>query len=87
MYSFTLYLAKRSIAFSNMVVAIYYQEIYGGDINVITEYMKEGEERIVISDDDCLIERDEKGNENEIDAAQKEVVFKKEMNVNKHYVF
>lgn len=43
-----------------MVDAFYYQEIYGGDINVITEYMKEGEERIMISDDDCLIERDER---------------------------
>ena len=61
--------------------------IYGGDKSIITEYVKGGEERIMTSDDDCLIERDEKGNENEIDAAQKEVVFKKEMNVNKHYVF
>ena len=67
-----------------MVESFYYQEIYVGDINVITEYMKEGEEIIMISDDDCLIERDEKGNEHEIDEEHNELVFEKDLTVNKH---
>ena len=50
---------------------------YGGDINILTEYMKEGEGRIMISDVDCLIQRDERGNEIEIGEEQNEFAFLK----------
>ena len=67
--------AKKSIVFSKMVDAFYYQETYGGDINIITEttydrYFNDGYDDD--DDADMLIEKDDKGNvieniENEID--------------------
>jgi hypothetical protein len=56
--------AKKSIVFSKMVDAFYYQEKYGGDISIITEttydrYFNDGYD----DDDDMLIERDEMGND------------------------
>ena len=58
--------AKKSIVFSKMVDAFYYQETYGGDINIITEttydrYFNDGYDDD--DDDDMLIERDEMGND------------------------
>ena len=68
--------AKKSIVFSKMVDAFYYQETYGGDINIITEttydrYFNDGYDDDD-DDDDMLIEKDDKGNvieniENEVD--------------------
>ena len=57
--------AKKSIVFSKMVDAFYYQEKYGGDISIITEttydrYFNDGYDD---DDDDMLIERDEMGND------------------------
>ena len=56
---------KKSIVFSKMVDAFYYQEKYGGDISIITEttydrYFNDGYDD---DDDDMLIERDEMGND------------------------
>ena len=55
--------AKKSVVFSKMIDAFYYQEKYGGDISIITEtqwnrYFNDFND----DDDDCLIERDDKGN-------------------------
>ena len=52
--------AKKSIVFSKMVDAFYYQEKYGGDISIITETKWDGE--VNDNDDDCLLEFDDKGN-------------------------
>ena len=52
--------AKKSIMFSKMVDAFYYQEKYGGDISIITETKWDGE--VNDNDDDCLLEFDDKGN-------------------------
>ena len=52
--------AKKSIVFSKMVDAFYYQEIYGGDINIITE--TQWDKYFDDDDDDCLLEMDDKGN-------------------------
>ena len=60
--------AKKSILFSKMVDAFYYQEKYGGDISIITEttydrYFNDGYDDDDDDDDDMLIERDEMGND------------------------
>ena len=52
--------AKKSVVFSKMVDAFYYQEKYGGDISIITETKWDGE--VNDNDDDCLLEFDDKGN-------------------------
>ena len=70
--------AKKSIVFSKMVDAFYYQEKYGGDISIITETQWNRYFNDFNDDDDdyCLIERDDKGNyiehiENENDIPEK----------------
>ena len=52
--------AKKSIVFSKMVDAFYYQEKFGGDINIITE--TQWDRYFDYDDDDCLLEMDDKGN-------------------------
>ena len=73
--------AKKSIVFSKMIDAFYYQEKYGGDISIITETKWDGE---VYDDDDCLIERDDKGNIIEKEVEEKECA--KIVDERKHYV-
>ena len=73
--------AKKSIVFSKMIDAFYYQERYGGDISIITETKWDGE---VYDDDDCLIERDDKGNIIEQEVEEKECA--KIVDECKHYV-
>ena len=64
--------AKKSIVFSKMVDAFYYQEKYGGDISIITETKWDGE--VYDDDDDCLIEFDDKGNAIEPENDEKELL-------------
>ena len=73
--------AKKSIVFSKMVDAFYYQEEYGGDISIITETKWDGE---VNGNDDCLLEFDDKGNAIEPESDEKECA--KIMDECKHYV-
>ena len=73
--------AKKSVVFSKMVDAFYYQEKYGGDINIITETKWDGE---VDDDEDCLIEFDDKGNVIEPENDEKELA--KIVDECKHYV-
>ena len=54
--------AKKSIVFSKMVDAFYYQEKYGGNINIITETQWDRYFNDNYDDDDMLIEKDDKGN-------------------------
>ena len=54
--------AKKSVVFSKMIDAFYYQEKYGGDISIITETQWNRYFNDFNDDDDCLIERDDKGN-------------------------
>ena len=54
--------AKKSVVFSKMIDAFYYQEKYGGDISIITEAQWNRYFNDFNDDDDCLIERDDKGN-------------------------
>ena len=74
--------AKKSIVFSKMVDAFYYQEKYGGDISIITETKWDGE--VNDNDDDCLLEFDDKGNAIEPESDEKECA--KIVDECKHYV-
>ena len=74
--------AKKSVVFSKMVDAFYYQEKYGGDINIITETKWDGE--VYDDDEDCLIEFDDKGNVIEPENDEKELA--KIVDECKHYV-
>ena len=74
--------AKKSIVFSKLVDAFYYQEKYGGDINIITETKWDGE--VYDDDEDCLIEFDDKGNVIEPENDEKELA--KIVDECKHYV-
>ena len=74
--------AKKSIVFSKMVDAFYYQEKYGGDISIITETQWDGE--VYDDDEDCLIEFDDKGNVIEPENDEKELA--KIVDECKHYV-
>ena len=74
--------AKKSIVFSKMVDAFYYQEKYGGDISIITETKWDGE--VNGNDDDCLLEFDDKGNAIEPESDEKECA--KIVDECKHYV-
>ena len=53
--------AKKSVVFSKMIDAFYYQEKYGGDISIVTETQWNRYFNDFNDDDDCLIERDDKG--------------------------
>ena len=82
--------AKRSIVFSKMVDTFYYQEIYGGDINIIIEiqwdrYFDDGYDD---DDDDMLIKRDEQGNDiEEIDNDyDSDFEFPQKIEESKHYI-
>ena len=55
--------AKKSIVFSKMVDAFYYQEKYGGTISIITETKYDRYFNENYDDDNMLIERDEMGND------------------------
>ena len=74
--------AKKSIVFSKMVDAFYYQEKYGGDISIITETKWDGE--VNDNDEDCLLEFDDKGNAIEPESDEKECA--KIVDECKHYV-
>ena len=74
--------AKKSVVFSKMVDAFYYQEKYGGDINIITETKWDGE--VYDDDEDCLIDFDDKGNVIEPENDEKELA--KIVDECKHYV-
>ena len=55
--------AKKSIVFSKLVDAFYYQEKYGGTISIITEPKYDRYFNENYDDDNMLIERDEMGND------------------------
>ena len=74
--------AKKSVVFSKMVDAFYYQEKYSGDINIITETKWDGE--VYDDDEDCLIEFDDRGNVIEPENDEKELA--KIVDECKHYV-
>ena len=80
--------AKKSIVFSKMVDAFYYQEKYGGDINIITETQWDRYFNYDDDDDDMLTERDEQGNDIEIiyNDNDSDFEFPQKIEECKHYV-